>query len=226
MLEDIKMKFEKAKIVSCVTATVFGLVLAGFSGNTVKKDEKLLLAADKEPAIEAVSFEVMATEASRKLEEEQAARKAAEEKARLEAEEKARREAEEQARKAAEEQAAIEAAAKAAELQAREQELLAALIYCEAGGEPYEGQVAVGAVVLNRVESGSFPNSITDVIYDSGQFGPAITGKLDRVLANGATTESCRQAAADALAGVNPVGEALYFGYGNYGIQIGGHWFH
>ena len=57
--------------------------------------------------------------------------------------------------------------------------MLAALIFCEAGGEPYEGQVAEGAVVMNRVRSGIFPNSITEVIYQSGQFGPAITGKLD-----------------------------------------------
>lgn len=107
-----------------------------------------------------------------------------------------------------------------------EQALLAALIFCEAGGEPYEGQVAVGAVVMNRVRSGIFPNSITEVIYQSGQFGPAITGKLDAVLADGRTTASCYQAAADALAGANPIGEALYFGNGDYGQLIGNHWFH
>lgn len=107
-----------------------------------------------------------------------------------------------------------------------EQSLLAALIFCEAGGEPYEGQVAVGAVVLNRVRSGIFPNSISEVIYQSGQFGPAMTGKLDSVLADGRTTESCYQAAADALAGANPVGAALYFGNGDYGQLIGNHWFH
>ncbi|MEG2668302.1 MAG: cell wall hydrolase [Lachnospiraceae bacterium] len=104
--------------------------------------------------------------------------------------------------------------------------LLAALIYCEAGAEPYEGQVAVGAVVLNRVRSGSYPNSIREVIYQRGQFGPAITGKLDRVIANGRTSDSCYQAATDALGGSNPIGGALHFGYGNYGIKIGSHWFH
>lgn len=51
---------------------------------------------------------------------------------------------------------------------------------------------------MNRVRSGIFPNSITEVIYQSGQFGPAITGKLDAVLADGRTTASCYQAAADA----------------------------
>lgn len=106
-------------------------------------------------------------------------------------------------------------------------DLLAALIYCEAGGEPYEGQVAVGAVVMNRVKSPSFPNSISEVIYQSGQFGPAITGKLSRVMAAGKTTDSCYQAAQEAIAGSSPVGDALYFGDGqNYGQLIGGHWFH
>lgn len=220
------MKFEKVKIISCGAAVAFSLVLAGFSGAAAETPEKRVL--QQESPLEALSFEVWATETSEHLQEEKRAEearleaeRAAKEKARLEAE-KARLEAEEAARKAAEEAAA----AKAAAVAESEKELLAALIYCEAGGEPYEGQIAVGAVVLNRVASGTFPNSITDVIYDSGQFGPAITGKLDRVLASGKTTESCRQAAADALAGVNPVGDALYFGYGNYGIQIGGHWFH
>ena len=222
------MKFEKVKIISCGAAVAFSLVLAGFSGAAAETQEKRVL--QQESPLEALSFEVWATETSKHLQEEKReeearleAERVAKEKARLEAEkaaaEKARLEAEEAARKAA-------AAAKAAAVAESEKELLAALIYCEAGGEPYEGQIAVGAVVLNRVASGTFPNSITDVIYDSGQFGPAITGKLDRVLASGKTTESCRQAATDALAGVNPVGDALYFGYGNYGIQIGGHWFH
>ena len=101
-----------------------------------------------------------------KVEEE---RKAAEEAQRL-AEEQAAAEA-----RAAEEAAAAQAAAEAqaASVAASEQELLAALIYCEAGNQPYEGQVAVGAVVMNRVKSGVYPNTITDVIYQSGQFGPA-----------------------------------------------------
>lgn len=143
----------------------------------------------------------------RKREEEEARRRAEEEeKKRLEAE-----------RQAAERQAA----------DAEEMRLLAALIHCEAGGEPYEGQVAVGAVVMNRVKSGAFPGSIREVVYQSGQFGPAMTGKLDRVLASGNIYESCYQAAGEAIAGQNPVGDALYFGDGrNYGILIGGHWFH
>lgn len=149
-------------------------------------------------------------------------RKAAEEAQRI-AEEQAAAEA-----RAAEEAAAAQAAAEAqaASVAASEQELLAALIYCEAGNQPYEGQVAVGAVVMNRVRSGSYPNTITEVIYQSGQFGPAMTGWLDSVLASGSYSDTARQAAADAIAGSNPVGDCLYFGNGNWGIQIGDHYFH
>lgn len=142
-------------------------------------------------------------------------------------EEEARLAAEEAERIAREQEEAEQTAAQAASVSLDDEALLAALIYCEAGGEPYEGQVAVGAVVMNRVRSGVFPNSVREVIYQSGQFGPAITGKLDRVLANGSTTDSCYQAASEALAGVSPVGGALYFGDGqDFGQRIGGHWFH
>ena len=149
-------------------------------------------------------------------------RKAAEEAQRI-AEEQAAAEA-----RAAEEAVAAQAAAEAqaASVAASEQELLAALIYCEAGNQPYEGQVAVGAVVMNRVRSGSYPNTITEVIYQSGQFGPAMTGWLDSVLASGCYSDTARQAAADAIAGSNPVGDCLYFGNGNWGIKIGDHYFH
>ena len=109
---------------------------------------------------------------------------------------------------------------------ADDQTLLAAIIYCEAGNQPHDGKVGVGAVILNRVRSGSFPNSIREVIYQAGQFGPAITGKFDRVLASGNIPAECYQAAADALAGYNPIGDALYFGTGNSGQLIGDHYFH
>lgn len=150
---------------------------------------------------------------------------AAEEAARIAAEQEAARIAEE-ARIQEEAANAVETISPAMSASVDEQTLLAAIIHCEAGGEPYEGQVAVGAVILNRVRSGVFPNSISEVIYQSGQFGPAITGKLDRVLASGNIYASCYEAAADALAGANPIGDALYFGCGDYGQLIGGHWFH
>ena len=99
--------------------------------------------------------------------------------------------------------------------------MLAALIECEAGGESYTGMVAVGAVVVNRVNSGSFPNSVSGVIYQSGQFTPVATGTFQSVLARGARSD-CYAAAQAALAGESPVGGCLYFnsGYGS-GIQIG-----
>ena len=67
--------------------------------------------------------------------------------------------------------------------QAGDLELLAALIECEAGGEPYEGKLAVGSVVLNRVASSHFPNSVVGVIYQSGQFSPVASGRFATVLA-------------------------------------------
>ncbi|MCD8133681.1 MAG: cell wall hydrolase [Clostridiales bacterium] len=100
--------------------------------------------------------------------------------------------------------------------------LLAALIQCEAGGESYDGQLAVGAVVMNRVKSGSFPNSISGVIYQSGQFAPASSGKLSRVLSSGSISSSCYQAAQATIGGADNTGGAKYFhaGSGN-GTVIG-----
>ncbi len=104
--------------------------------------------------------------------------------------------------------------------------LLAAIIYCEAGNQPWDGKVAVGAVVLNRVASSSFPDTIYDVIYQSGQFTPASNGSLASALANGVPDE-CVQAAQAALNGENPVGGALYFNTGSgQGMVIGDHQFY
>ena len=183
-----------------------------------------------------IEAEKKAAEEARIAAEQEAARIAAEqeEAARIAAEQ------EEAARVAAEQEAAAQIAAEqespaqaeAASASAGngnisgEQELLAALIFCEAGNQPYEGQVAVGAVVMNRVRSGAYPNSIAEVIYQSGQFTPAMTGWLDTVLAEGSYTDSAMQAAADALSGTSPVGDLLYFDCGGYGYQIGDHYFH
>lgn len=108
----------------------------------------------------------------------------------------------------------------------KEGSLMASIIFCEAGNQPYEGQVAVGAVIMNRVKSGVFPGTVEEVIYQSGQFTPACTGWLDQVRSSGSYTDSAMQAAKDALAGVNPVGECLYFDRGGSGMQIGDHFFH
>ncbi len=106
--------------------------------------------------------------------------------------------------------------------------LLAALIQCEAGGEPYEGQVAVGAVVMNRVRHPAYPDSIHGVIYASGQFTPAMNGKVNAVYASGRIYASCIQAANEALAGTSNVGACTHFrrNNGRDGIVIGNHVFY
>ncbi len=100
--------------------------------------------------------------------------------------------------------------------------LLAALIQCEAGGESYAGQLAVGAVVMNRVKSSSFPNSVSGVIYQSGQFSPVASGKFARVLSSGSISASCYQAAREAIGGADNTGGAKYFHAGSgQGTVIG-----
>ena len=146
--------------------------------------------------------------------------------AKLEEERRAAEEAERIAREKAEAEAAAAAQAEAEAAQQAEKELLASLIFCEAGNQPYEGQVAVGAVVMNRINSSSYPNTMEEVIYQSGQFSPAMSGWLDRVRANQGYTEAAMQAAEDALAGSNPIGDCLYFSVGGYGTRIGDHLFH
>lgn len=106
--------------------------------------------------------------------------------------------------------------------------LLAALIHCEARGESFEGQVAVGAVVMNRVRSSAYPDTIHGVIYASGQFTPAMSGAVNRVLESGKISQSCIDAAKEALAGVSPVGDCTRFRRNNgtrQGIVIGNHVF-
>lgn len=107
--------------------------------------------------------------------------------------------------------------------------LLAAIIYCEAGNQPYEGKLAVGAVVMNRVRSHLYPNDIHSVIYQGGQFAPVWDGALAKRLQNvaGIPTE-CIEAAKEALSGVDNVNGALYFNNvrcGRNGLVIGDHVF-
>ena len=91
-----------------------------------------------------------------------------------------------------------------------DRDLLACIIYCEAGNQPYTGQVAVGAVVMNRVRSAAFPNTVSGVIYQPRQFSPVASGRLATRLAIGATS-ACYQAADEAMSGATPVGNCLYF---------------
>lgn len=103
--------------------------------------------------------------------------------------------------------------------------LMAAIIYCEAGNQPYEGKVAVGSVVMNRMESSRFPNTLEGVIYQRGQFTPAMTGKLARVLASGSIPSSCYDAAEDAMNGAKPLGNVLFFNMYHGNIKLGDHYF-
>ncbi len=110
-----------------------------------------------------------------------------------------------------------------------ELDIFAALLDCEAGAS-YEYRLAVATVIMNRVESSKFPNTITGVIYESGQFSPTWTGKLDRQLASGASSLSY-QVAQDAIDGMRleSVSSCYYFLYAastsRDGVVIGGNVF-
>ncbi|MCC8063921.1 MAG: spore cortex-lytic enzyme [Clostridiales bacterium] len=84
--------------------------------------------------------------------------------------------------------------------------LLAKVISAEARGEPYSGQVAVGAVILNRVNNPSFPSTIAGVVYEPGAFTCMVDGQIDQPVA-----DSAYRAARDALNGADPSGGALYY---------------
>ena len=86
--------------------------------------------------------------------------------------------------------------------------LLAKAIYGEARGEPYTGQVAVGAVIMNRVKSSKFPNTIAGVIYQSGAFTAVADGQINVPIQEGSTV---LKAAQDAMNGWDPSGGALYY---------------
>lgn len=180
--------------------------------------------------------------AARAREQAEAQAKAAAEQARMQAEAVARAQAEAAAaaQLKAQQEAAQAEAAKAAEAARRQAildangiteedlYLLANIIYCEAGCEPYIGKVAVGNVVMNRVKSDRQPDTIKGVIYAKGQFSPVRNGSLDRALRNGSADESCYQAALDALSGSKPVGDKLFFRRvnGRPGQVIGHHVFY
>lgn len=138
----------------------------------------------------------------------------------------AKQKAEEEAKKAEQAQKAATTQKAAVEASYDEVTILGALIQLEAGNECYDGQVAVGAVVMNRVRSGSYPNSISDVVYQRGQFSVR-----DRVagVAAGGVKSSCLQAAQQAINGTDNTGGALQFvpvSSGRGGVVIGNHVFY
>lgn len=87
-------------------------------------------------------------------------------------------------------------------------QLMARAINGEARGEPYEGQVAVGAVILNRVKSSQFPNTIAGVIYEKGAFTAVSDGQINVAIKEGSTV---LKAARDAMNGWDPTGGAIYY---------------
>lgn len=105
--------------------------------------------------------------------------------------------------------------------------LLAGLLECEAGSSNYEALLAVGSVVVNRMKSRYYPDTVYGVVYQSGQFPPAHNGKLDSILERG-VRDLCVTAARDALNGKNNVGDCLQFrsSSSSYdGLVIGGNVF-
>lgn len=138
----------------------------------------------------------------------------------------AKQKAEEEAKKAEQAKKAATTQKAAVEASYDEVTILGALIQLEAGNECYDGQVAVGAIVMNRVRSGSYPNSISDVVYQRGQFSVR-----DRVagVAAGGVKSSCLQAAQQAINGTDNTGGALQFApvsSGRGGVVIGNHVFY
>ena len=91
---------------------------------------------------------------------------------------------------------------------ANDTQLMARAINGEARGEPYEGQVAVGAVILNRVNSPKFPNSISGVIYQQGAFTAVADGQINAPISEGSTVY---KAAQDAINGWDPTGGCIYY---------------
>ena len=110
-----------------------------------------------------------------------------------------------------------------------DKKLLANIIYCEAGVEPYAGKLAVGAVVINRVLSSKYPDTVVGVIYQKSQFSPVASGRYELALAVDKANADCYKAAEEAMSGVTNVGSCLYFRTpidGLTGIAIGGHIFY
>lgn len=135
----------------------------------------------------------------------------------------------EEAAEAARKKAALKKNYEAVKASGNEVQLLGALIQIEGGNQPYEGQLAVGAVVMNRVRSGSYPNTIADVIYAPGQF-PYASARVHEVMAKGVKA-SCLQAAQEAINGASNIGSFTHFksarsSVNGASIVIGGHIFY
>lgn len=181
---------------------------------------------DKEGYVAAayVNVELKVGKAISIEEEQEAARKA----------EEAKRKAQEKAEAAKAKSVAVETVqGEAKNVSVDETTLLAAVVQMEAGGQGYDGMLAVASVVMNRVNSGKYPNTITDVIYQKGQFPGAHNGKLNKILSKG-PRQDCIQVAQDAISGKNNAAGYLgfcstssntYKKYSTYTL-IGSHYFY
>ena len=130
---------------------------------------------------------------------------------------------------AARKKAALKKQYEAVKASGNEVQVLGALIQIESGNQPYEGQLAVGAAVMNRVRSGRYPNTIADVIYAPGQF-PYASSKIHEVMAHG-VKKSCLQAAQEAINGASNIGSFTHFKSARSGVSgshivIGNHVFY
>ena len=214
-----------------------GYVSSEYVTFTYDYDTAISIEEEKKAIEEAKAAE----EAAKKAEEaakkaEEAAKKAAEEAKRKEAEKKAKEEAakKEAAKKEAEKNKAetvIVNTGSATSYTAEDIKLLTCVIQAEAGGESYEGKLAVANVVLNRVKSSRYPNSIKGVIYQKGQFGVVKSGSLARRLRNYTASGSSYKAAKAALEGKNNIGSRKSFnnkrvaGSRSNSVVIGNHKF-
>ena len=196
------MKFNKNKcfFASVYVAAVSAMTFTGFTSYAAEQNAQIneTLSLIRGEEIQWAVSEIVQNAQKTTVEETLTAvneAKAAYE-AKLEEERKAAEEAERIAREQAEKAAALQA----------EKELMASLIFCEAGNQPYEGQVAVGAVVMNRIKSSSFPNTLSGVVYQSGAFDAVKDGQV-----NLTPNDTARKAAQDAMNGWDPSYGAIYY---------------
>ena len=170
------------------------------SGSVVGYVKNEMLAFGSDAVARAAAIDMTNPQDAKTLEEiaaEEAAKKAAEEEA-------ARKAAEEAARQSGSSVRYDEAMSASAD----DQTLLAAIIYCEAGNQPHDGKVGVGAVILNRVKDSRFPNSISGVIYQPGAFTAVSDGQINAAISEDSTVY---KAAQDAMNGWDPTGGCVYY---------------
>ncbi len=221
-IDGLRVRTSPAEDASVVKTVVAGDKFVVNKKANKKTDEWVAVKVDGDTCYVSADYVTLSLDTGKAvtLEEEAAAQKAAEEKKAAEEAQKAS-----SSSSSSNGQTTTTSTTQNASLAASadEETLLAALVQCEAGGQGVQCMTAVGAVVINRVRSGSYPNSIYNVIYQRGQFGPASSGRLEQRLASGVSS-SARQAARAALSGSDPTGGAKSFklaSSGHAGVVIG-----